>query len=105
MHDIGVLKSDFNSQGLYEQFKIETVPEITKEGQLVFYGSSSHDITHAMVVLDVWGKGMAVLVGARGGNKFTTTPKQAFADNAYVDTVLSNYWPSHQIVIVDPWWR
>ena len=104
MNHAGITVPDLNAQGLYEQFKSKSVyPSITDAGQLVFYGHSPSTITHVMVVLDVWRIDKAVLVGARGGDSYTRTIDDAWQQKAFVDAVLSNYWYSNRVAIVDPW--
>jgi hypothetical protein len=69
----------------------------------VFYGRPR--VWHVMSVLRVWPAlpGVAVLVGARGGGRFTTSAGTAAQAGAFVDTVLSStYQPKNIALVADP---
>ena len=104
MNQVGVSLGDICSADLYNIFHKEKVIETAaKPGSLWLYSNTGEadKITHVMIMVRAWGQGGA-LIGARGGGHTTIDDRMAWQHRAFVDCVLTDYWHSHLVFIVDP---
>jgi len=103
LHKSGWRMPDMNASQLCEHFHNNKILQPASiPGCLWFYGIDASNITHVMIVLTQWKNGKYVLIGARGGDSTTKNQDIAYNKNAFVSTVLGDYWKKMFQTAVDP---
>jgi hypothetical protein len=104
MNQIDVSLGDICSADLYEIFHNKKVIEpAAQPGSLWLYSNTREatKISHVMIMIRKWGKG-GILIGSRGGGAGTVNDQVAWEHRAFVDVVMTDYWHSNLVFIVDP---
>ena len=88
-----------SAQSQYNRWKANAVTLANVDlGDLVFYGSSTGNITHVMLVLN-----KTLCIGAQGGGEATKTIGDAVATDGYVRTRKIDYRSDRVAIVRPPW--